>query len=123
MIMSQQYQQTNQPLAKGRVCYASEYYPSGQRDTQNKPIMKARYATLGKATLWPSEQPHLPPQVSIDLDSMPIGSTGTIKLTIFWDEPTQNQQAPTPQHQQAHAPQPQSYGSWGNPPPQPAPQR
>jgi hypothetical protein len=121
--MSQQHQQNNQPLAKGRVCYAAEYYPTGQRDGQNKPIMKARFANLGKATLWPSEQPHLPPQVSIDLDSMPIGSTGSIKLTIFWDDPTQNQQAPAPQHQQAQAPQPQSYGSWGNPPPQPAPQR
>lgn len=108
--------QTNQPLAKGRVCYAAEYYPTGQVDQKNKPIMKARFANLGKATLWPSEQQHLPPQVSIDLDSMPIGSTGSIKLTVFWDDPTQNQQAPAPQHQQP--PQPQSYGHWGTPPSQ-----
>ncbi len=112
-----QYQQNNQPLAKGRIVYAAEHYPTNERDAQNRPKMKARYATLGKATLWPNEQPHLPPQVSIDLDSMPIGSTGTIKLMVFWDDPTQ-QQAPAPQpQQQAQQPaQPQSYGSWGNQP-------
>jgi len=111
-----QYQQNNQPLAKGRVVYAAEHYPTNERDAQNRPKMKARHATLGKATLWPNEQPHLPPQVSIDLDSLPIGSTGSIKLMVFWDDPTQNQQAPAPQPQQSPAPQPQSYGSWGNQP-------
>ena len=51
-----QYQQTNQPLAKGRVVYAAEHYPTQDRNQPNKQIMKARYATLGKATLWPSER-------------------------------------------------------------------
>jgi len=116
----------SQPIAKGRVVYAAEHYPTQDRNQPNKQIMKARYATLGKATLWPNEQPHLPPQVSIDLDSLPIGSTGSIKLTVFWDDPTQqpqqNQQPnQPPQHsnqqpQPQPQPQPQSYGSWGNQP-------
>ncbi|MEO9655937.1 hypothetical protein [Marinomonas sp.] len=115
----------NQPLAKGRVVYAADYYPTQERDAQGKPKMKARYAPLGRATLWPAEQQGEMPQVSIELDSLPIGSNGAIKMSVFWDTPNQNQQpAPQqpPQQQQGYG-QPQSYGGWGNQPQQPAPQR
>ncbi|UDV02194.1 hypothetical protein J8N69_11380 [Marinomonas profundi] len=108
--------QTNQPLAKGRVVYAADYYPTQERDAQGKPKMKARYAPLGRATLWPAEQQGEMPQVSIELDSLPIGSNGAIKMSVFWDNPNQNQQPAPQQQQHQQAPQPQSYGSWGNPP-------
>ena len=112
----------SQPIAKGRVCYAAEFYPTQERDAQNKPKMKARYATLGRATMWPAERQGDQPQISIDLDSLPIGSNGAIKMTIFWDDQNQSGQPVPPQHQHApqhqQPPQPQSYGSWGTPPSQ-----
>lgn len=110
----------NQPLTKGRVVYAAEFYPTNERDQSNKPKMKARYATLGRATMWPAEQPNEPPQISIDLDALPIGSNGSMKLSIFWDQPDQQQPAPQGYGQPAPQQQPQSYGSW---PSQPQPQR
>ncbi|WP_417790798.1 hypothetical protein [Terasakiella pusilla] len=111
---------SNQPLAKGRVVYAAEFYPTNERDQNNKPKMKARYATLGRATMWPAEQPNEPFPISIDLDSLPIGSNGAMKLQIFWDQPEQQQypqQAAHPNQppQQPYG-QPQSYGSFGNQP-------
>lgn len=120
----------SQPIAKGRVCYAAEYYPTQERDAHNKPKMKARYATLGRATMWPSERQGDQPQISIDLDSLPIGSNGAIKMTMFWDNDQQGQQYAPPQdfgydqgqpNQQSYG-QPQSFGSWGNTPQQ-QPQR
>lgn len=117
----------SQPLAKGRVVYAADYYPTNERDAQGKPKMKARYAQLGRATLWPSEKQGLPDQVSIELDSMPIGGTGTIKMTVFWDDQNQQPAQQTqyqPNQQAPQQPQPQSYGSWGNQQQQPQyPQR
>jgi len=120
----------SQPIAKGRVFYAADYYPTNERDAQGKPKMKARYAPLGRATMWPADQQGAQPQVSIELDSLPIGGTGAIKMTVFWDDQNQqpaqppqyqpNQQAPQqPQPQ----PQPQSFGSWGQPPQGNYPQR
>lgn len=112
---------SNQPLAKGRVCYASEYYATNERDQNGKPKMKARYATLGRATMWPAERQGEPPQISIDLDSIPIGSTGAIKMMVFWDQPQQQPPANTGGYQHPNTPphpepQPQSYGSWRTPP-------
>lgn len=112
---------SNQPLAKGRVCYASEYYATNEIDQQTKkPKMKARYATLGRATMWPAERQGEPPQISIDLDSLPIGSNGSLKMMVFWDQPQQqNHQPQQPHPSQAPHPQqygqPQSYGSFDGP--------
>lgn len=84
---------SNQPLDKGRVSVIAEQYP----DAQN--VMKNRYATVGKATLWPPMQGKTQNGVEVELDTMPIGHTGKLKLYIFWDSEQQNQQQAAPQQQ------------------------
>ena len=87
-------QQNNAPLDKGRVAVIAEKYPTSQIGQNNQPIMKNRYATVGRATLWPPRQGSSAPNVEVEIDVMPIGHTGPIKMYIFWNsENTQNQQA------------------------------
>jgi len=86
----------NQPLDKGRVAFIAEKYQSQNGD-------KNRYATLGRATKWPGDNGG-PENVTIELDSMPIGHSGPLNLFIFWDS-QQQQAAPQQQYHQ----QPQQY--------------
>lgn len=79
----------NQPIDKGRVAYIAEKY-QGQNGDKN------RYATLGRATKWPGEN-GVPENITIELDSVPIGHTGPLSLFIFWDSQQQNQQQSAPQ--------------------------
>lgn len=90
----------SQPLDRGRVTAKVGEYPDGQGG------MKNRYATVGKATLWPTEQGKIAPNIKIELDVLPIGQIGTLEMNIFWaSEDQQQQQAPAPQYQQPAAPQ------------------
>ena len=94
----------NQPLDKGRVAFIAEKYQSQNGD-------KNRYATLGRATKWPGDNGG-PENVTIELDSMPIGHSGPLNLFIFWDSQQQAQQAyGQPQQQQPaqYQQQPQQY--------------
>ncbi|MBJ7539855.1 hypothetical protein [Marinomonas transparens] len=101
-----------QPLAKGRLAYVAEAYASHEIDPQTRAAkMKNRYATLGRVTAWPAENGSPMPQISIDLDALSVGISGSTKLFIFWDDA----------NQQSYDQQPQSYGTWNNAPQQPAP--
>lgn len=81
----------NSPLDKGRVVFVAEKYPTNQLDQQNQPILKNRYATVGRATLWPTKAESTLPNVEIEIDTLPVGHTAPLKLYIFWDsENTQN---------------------------------
>lgn len=100
-----------QPLARGRLVYVAESFPSNELDQNRQPKMKNRYANLGRVTAWPAENGAPMPQISIDLDALPVGLAGSTKLFIFWED-----------GQQQAEPQPQSFGSWGNAPQQ-APQQ
>lgn len=82
---------SNQPIDKGRVCFVAERYPSGQVDGQGQPVMKNRYATVGRATKWPADQ-HGPESIDIELDTMPIGHVGKLKLYTFWDSESRDNQ-------------------------------
>ena len=122
---------SNAPMDKGRVAVVVEKYQTNQRDQQSgQPVTKNRYINVGRATLWPSQQYSTTPNVEVELDALPIGHTGKLKLYIFWDSDNQNnqqqqqqqyQQVPQQQYQQAppqqpqqrnnqQAPQPQGYG-------------
>ncbi|ASM53769.1 hypothetical protein PNIG_a1633 [Pseudoalteromonas nigrifaciens] len=108
--------QNNKPLDKGRVACIAEKYQQGN-ETKN------RYATLGRATKWPSSNQGGSDSIEIELDTMPINQQGPLKLYIFWESenqqsqgyaPPQYQSQPAPQYdQQQYAPQnpaPQQYG-------------
>jgi hypothetical protein len=123
-----------QPLAKGRVAYVAETYPSNELDQNGQPKQKNRYATLGRATAWPAENGATMPQISIDMDALPVGMNGSTKLMIFWDDANQQQgsydqggyQQGYPDQGYQPAPQqaaPQSHRSWGNAPQQQYPRK
>ena len=97
----------NQPLDKGRVAYVADRYQTSELDQQGQPKMKNRYASLGRATKWPKDGGG--ENIEIELDSVPVGATGTVKMVIFWDSQDQNNQ-----QGQQYAQQPQ-----GNQPPAP----
>lgn len=95
--------QGNQPIDKGRAAIVAERYPAGNNQTKN------RYATIGRATKWPGQNGE---SVELELDTMPIGHTGPLKVYIFWDS-QQNNQAPQPMNNQGgYAPQ---QGQYRNP--------
>jgi len=113
----------NAPIDKGRVAVVAEKYQTNQVDRQSgQPITKNRYISVGRATLWPSQQYSTAPNVEVELDALPIGHAGKLKLYIFWDSDNQNnQQQPQQQAsnnyqpqqqppQQRQQPQPQGYG-------------
>lgn len=104
-------QQNNAPLDKGRVAVVVEKYPTNQVNQQSsQPIMKNRYATIGRATLWPSQQGSNSPNVEVEIDTLPMGHTGKLKMYIFWDsdnqqnQQQQNQYQPQQQNNQQPAP-------------------
>lgn len=91
----------NQPLDKGRVAYIAEKYQSQNGD-------KNRYATLGRATKWPGDNGG-PENITIELDSMPIGHTGPLSLFIFWDSQQQQQSQQQPAQFQTQSQQQGGY--------------
>ena len=106
------------PLDKGRVACIAEKYQQGN-------TTKNRYATLGRATKWPSNNQGGSESVEIELDTMPINHQGPLKLYIFWDSENQQNQ----DQSQGYAPQ-QYQGQYEQQPPpqqyapqQPAPQQ
>lgn len=94
----------SQPLDRGRISAKVGEYTDSQGQVKN------RYATVGKATLWPTEQGKIAPNIKIELDVLPIGQIGTLEMNIFWQsedqqQGQQQQQAPAPQYQQPATPQ------------------
>lgn len=87
--------QNNKPLDKGRVACIAERYQQGN-ETKN------RYATLGRATKWPSSNQGGSDSIEIELDTMPINQQGPLKLYIFWESESQQSQTHNnqPQNQQ-----------------------
>lgn len=81
------------PIDKGRVVCIAERYQTNQIGQDNQPVMKNRYAPLGRATLWPNKQNSNMPNVEIEIDTIPINSADSpLKMFIFWDsEDTRNQ--------------------------------
>lgn len=86
---------SNQPIDKGRVTFIAETYQSQQGE-------KNRYATLGRATKWPSQN-GASENITIEIDAIPIGHTGPLNLFIFWDSEQQSAAAPQGGYQQAPA--------------------
>lgn len=90
--------QNNQPLDKGRVAFVADTYQTRQMGQNNQPVMKNRYATLGRATKWAGQQGE---NIELEIDAMPVNQKGPLKLVIFWDSQSQqNQQQPPQQYQQ-----------------------
>ena len=111
--------QQNKPLDKGRVACIAERYEQGN-------TTKNRYATLGRATKWPSNQQGGSDSVEIELDTMPINHQGPLKLYIFWDSENQQNQDQSQGYapQQYQAPQYQEQNNYPqHAPQQPAPQQ
>lgn len=111
--------QQNKPLDKGRVACIAEKYQQGN-------TTKNRYATLGRATKWPSNQQGGSDSVEIELDTMPINHQGPLKLYIFWDSENQQNQEQSQGYapQQYQAPQYQEQNNYPqHAPQQPAPQQ
>lgn len=86
-----QQQQNARPIDKGRVVVVVERYPTGQPDQQGNRQMKNRYATVGRATLWPNKQNSNMPNIEFELDTIPLGAASPLKLYTFWDSESQNQ--------------------------------
>jgi len=102
--------QNNAPLDKGRVAVVVDKYQTNQLDPQtNQPIMKNRYATVGRATLWPNKQGSNMPNIEVELDTMPVGQTGPVKMYIFWDSENQNNQQAAQQQQGGYQQQQSGY--------------
>jgi hypothetical protein len=93
--------QSNSPIDKGRVTVVVGSYKSSQVDQQGQPIMKKRYAPVGRATMWPPGEGKTQPNIEIELETMPMGIIGTVKLSIFWDSESQNNQNQAPAQQQS----------------------
>lgn len=106
--------QQNKPLDKGRVACIAEKYQQGN-------TTKNRYATLGRATKWPSNQQGGTDSIEIELDTMPINHQGPLKLYIFWDSENQQNQDQNQGYapQQYQGPQPPQYDQQQYAPQQP----
>lgn len=88
-------QQSNAPIDKGRVSVIIEKYQTNQVDQNTgQPIIKNRYATVGRATKWQPQQQGQQPRIDIEVDTLPVGAVAPIKLFIFWDSEQNNNQAP-----------------------------
>lgn len=101
----------NRPIDKGRLVFIAEQYPSNERGPNNQPKMKKRYATAGRATKWLTNGVE---EIQLELDAMPIGSNGPVKLFVFWDSQNQNNQQSMPA-QQGYQQQPQQQGGFQQP--------
>lgn len=88
-------QQNNAPIDKGRVSVIIEKYQTNQVDQNTgQPIIKNRYATVGRATKWQPQQQGQQPRIDIEVDTLPVGAVAPIKLFIFWDSEQNNNQSP-----------------------------
>lgn len=107
---------SNKPLDKGRVSYIAEKFQSGSGENKN------RYAQVGRATKWPSQNSANGENIEIELDTVPIGHTGPLKLFIFWDsDSNQNQNVTQGGYQQnaaqgGYQQQPQQQGGYNQAP-------
>jgi hypothetical protein len=102
---------SNQPLDKGRAVVVADRYQTGQNDQFGNPETKARYATVGRATMWPAKEGAVSPRVDIEIDTMPVGVQGPVKVIVFWDSDNQSQQQGNYQpQQQMQQQQPQQQG-------------
>lgn len=81
-------QQYNSPVDKGRIAFIAETYPNKQQG-QGQPQFKNRYATMGRATKWQNQQGE---SIELELDSIPVGANGPVKMFIFWDSQNPNNQ-------------------------------
>ncbi|EGU31284.1 hypothetical protein VII00023_22914 [Vibrio ichthyoenteri ATCC 700023] len=79
----------NQPIDKGRVCIIAERYQTNQLGDNNQPIVKNRYAPIGRATLWPNKPNSNMPNVEIEIDTMPLNPSAPLKAYVFWDSEQQ----------------------------------
>ncbi|KFA99601.1 hypothetical protein [Vibrio sp. ER1A] len=81
------------PIDKGRLVYIAERYQTNTIGQDNQPMTKNRYASVGRATLWPNKPNSNMPNIEIEIDTMPINqSQSPLKLFVFWDsEDTRNQ--------------------------------
>lgn len=103
---------SRQPIARGRAVYVAEKYQSRELDTNGQPKEKNRYASLGRVTAWAPEPGQNMPNITLQLDAVPVGVTGPVDIQLFWDDPQQQQsQQPAPATQQGGYGQP--YGSYG----------
>lgn len=101
---------SNQPIAKGRIAAVVDKYPAKDPQT-GVDIMKNRYATIGKLTIWPSDSGGQ--DYSVEIDAIPVGTVGPIKAVVFMDDDQNQSQAPQQGYQQ---PQP-NYHQQQTPPP------
>lgn len=84
-------QQNNRPIDKGRVAVVVDRYQTNEVNRQTgQPVMKNRYATVGRATLWPNKQNSNMPNIEVELDTIPLGAVAPLKLYTFWDSENQN---------------------------------
>jgi len=90
----------SQPLDKGRAVVVAERYQTNQIDQQTgQPVMKNRYATVGRATMWPAKEGTTTPKIDIEIDTLPVGVSGPLKLFVFWDSEGNNNPQPAQQFQ------------------------
>jgi len=93
--------QGNKPLDKGRVVVIAEKYDSNGES-------KNRYAPVGRATLWPPKDGAMSPNAELDIDTMPISSSGPVKMYIFWDSDSNNNSSQNQGQQQSYNQAPQN---------------
>ena len=99
---------STQPIDKGRIAVIAERYQTKNIDQQTgQPIMKCRYATVGRATKWLTNGVE---QIEQEIDCMSVSANGPVKLYIFWDSQQNTQQQGAgqnmPQNQSQHYQQP-----------------
>ena len=83
---------SNQPIARGRASVVVDQYQS--TDQNGQPVMKNRYATIGRATAWPSDTGSPVPNIQLEIDCMPVNVSGSVSVSVFWDDNQQNQNQP-----------------------------
>ncbi len=79
------------PIDKGRAVTIIEKYESKETDQNGQPKMKNRYGTVGRATKWAGENGR-GDNIEIDLEMLPVGASGKVKINIFWDSDNQDNQ-------------------------------
>lgn len=99
------------PIAKGRIAAIVDKYPAKDPAT-GQDILKNRYATIGKLTIWPGDNGGQ--DFSVEIDTIPVGATGPIKAVVFMETDTQQQ----PQQQGYDQQPPQQYMQPTGQPPQ-----
>lgn len=95
---------SKQPIRKGRLSAVVEKYAVNDQATGQQ-VMKNRYATLGRVTVWPSDD-GMGEDISIEIDCIPVGVSAPLKAFIFYDD-VQAQQGQQPVQQQGYQQPPQ----------------